>query len=98
MTLVYHLQKVLYGLKQAFYIWYALVSKFLKGLEFIKTNANNKVFVSYNKSIFILVCIDDFLIINEDLNIINSLTNKLLKCFYITSLRLVFYYLAIFII
>lgn len=46
---------------------------------------------------FILVYMDDFFIIGEDLKIINSLKNQLLKHFCITDFRLVFYYLGIFI-
>lgn len=43
----------------------------------MKTNANHSVFISYNKSTFILVYIDNLFIMDEDLNIINSLKNKL---------------------
>lgn len=55
------------------------------------------IFVSYNKSKFIQVYMDNFLIISKDLNIINSLKNKLLKDFFMTYLELIFNYLGMYI-
>lgn len=55
------------------------------------------VFVSYNKSIFILVYIDNLLIIGKNLNIINNLKNNLSKRFCIANFRLISYYLGMFI-
>lgn len=96
--LVCYLQKVFYDLKQAFYIWYNLILEFLQRLAFTKTNVNYNIFVSYNKSPFISIYIDNLLIIGKDLNIINNLNNKLLKRFCIIDLGLVSYYLDILII
>lgn len=93
-ALIYHLQKALYGLKQAPRIWYSLISKFLQGLGYMKTNANYSIFVSHDKSIFISVYVDKLFIIGEDLNIINSLNNKLSEDFCMTNLGLVSYYLG----
>lgn len=45
-----------------------------------------KVFVSYNKLMFILVYTDNLLIIDKNLNIINGFKNKLFKYFYIIDL------------
>ena len=39
-ALVCHLRKALYGLKQAPRVWYALLSEFLQGLGFTKTDAD----------------------------------------------------------
>ena len=93
-AVVCHLQKALYGLKQAPRVWYALISEFLQGLGFTKTDADHSVFVSYDKSTFISVYVDDLLIIGEDLNIINSLKNKLSERFCMTDLGSVFHYLG----
>ena len=93
-AVVCHLRKALYGLKQAPRVWYALISEFLQGLGFTKTDADHSVFVSYDKSTFISVYVDDLLIIGEDLNIINSLKNKLSERFCMTDLGSVFHYLG----
>ena len=85
-ALVCHLQKALHGLKQAPRVWYALISEFLQGLRFTKTNANHSVFVSYDQSTFISVYVDDLLIIGENLNIISGLKNKLSERFRMTDL------------
>ena len=60
----------------------------------MKTDVNHSVFVSHNKSMFISVYVNDLLIIGKDLNIINSLKNKLLKDFCMTDLGSVFHYLG----
>lgn len=93
-ALVCHLRKALYGLKQAPRVWYALLSEFLQGLEFMKTDADHSVFVSHDKSTFISVYMDDLLIIDGDLNIINDLKNKLLERFCMTDLGSVSHYLG----
>lgn len=93
-ALVYHLGKALYGLKQALYILYALILEFSQGLKFIKTDTDYSIFVFHDKSTFISVYIDNFLIIGKDLNIINGLKNKLLESFCITDLRLISHYLG----
>lgn len=95
MRLVCHLQKALYGLKQALYILYTLISKFLQRLQFMKTDIDHSVFISYNKSMFISIYVNSFFIISDDLNIINNLKNKLLECFCMTDLELVSHDLSI---
>lgn len=49
-------------------------------------------FVSYDKSIFISVYVDNYLFISKDLKIINCLKNKLLEHFYMTDFGLVSHY------
>lgn len=88
-VLVCHLWKALYDLKHASSVWYALISEFLQELEFTKTNADHSVFVFHDKSTFISVYVDNLIIISEDLNIINSIKNKLCKYFWMTDFRLV---------
>ncbi len=85
-ALVCHLEKALYSLKQAPRVWYALISEFLQGLEFTKTDADYSVFVFHDKSTFISVYMNDLLIIDEDLNFINGLKNKLSEYFCMTDL------------
>lgn len=64
----------------------------------MKTDAGHSVFISYNKSTFILVYVDNLPIISKNLNIINGLKNILLKHFCITDLGLVSHYLSMSII
>lgn len=59
----------------------------------MKTNINYSIFVFYNKSIFILIYMNNFFIINKDLNIINSFKNKLCEYFHKTDFWSVSYYL-----
>ena len=75
-------------------MWYALLLEFLKSLGFTKTDADHSVFVSYDKSTFIPVYVDDLLIIGEDLNIINGLKTKLLERFCMTDFGSVSHYLG----
>lgn len=60
----------------------------------MKNNTNHSVFVFYNKATFILIYIDNLLIISEDLNIINAFKNKLFKYFYIINLGSISFYLG----
>lgn len=71
--------------------------EFLQGLGFTKTDADHSVFVSYDKSTFISLYVDNLLIIGEDLNIINGLKNKLLERFCMTDLGSVSHSLGMFI-
>lgn len=80
-TMICHFQKVLYGLKNTLCIWYTMILEFLQRLKFTKTDADYNIFVSYSKSTFILVYVDNFLIIDNDLEIINDLKNGLSKHF-----------------
>lgn len=88
-TLVCHLWKALYCLKQALFVWYTLISKFLQSLGFTKTNTDHSIFVLNNNRIFISVYVDDLVIIGKDLNIINDFKSKLLEHFCMTDLGLV---------
>lgn len=78
-------------------MWYALISKFLQKLEFRKTDADYIVVVSCDKLMFILVYMNNFLIISKDLNIINGFKNKLLECFYKINFGSIFYSLRMFV-
>ncbi len=76
-------------------MWYALISEFLQGLKFTKTDADHSVFVSHDKSKFISVYVDDLIIIGEDFKIINGLKNKLSEHFHMIDLGSVFHYLGL---
>lgn len=77
-----------------------MICSFFKGFKkfkIYKNYINQKIFLSYNKSIFNLVYINKLIIIWKNLNIINSFKTKLLKYFYKINFKLISYYLNIFI-
>lgn len=76
---------------------YFILKIFIMVKIFKKNNTNLSIFIFYNKSTCNLIYINNFFIIHKDLNIINSLKNKLFKYFNITNLGLVFHYLGMFI-
>ena len=61
--------------------------------EFI--NFNNNVFVNKNKKIYIVVYVNDLLIVNKNINYINEIKNKLSDRFKMHDLKLTQYYLSI---
>lgn len=54
------LRKALYGLKQSPRVWYQTLMDFLKKLGFHKTEADNILFVSSDKTIFIAVYVEKY--------------------------------------
>jgi hypothetical protein len=56
------LKKVLYGLKQALYVWYNTLIDYLKTLGFTSLTADNCIFYDRKKT-YITVFVDDLLII-----------------------------------
>ena len=61
--------------------------------EFI--NFNNNVFVNKNKKIYIIVYINDFLIVDKNINYINEIKSKLSDRFKMHDLKSIQYYLNI---
>ena len=72
-NLIYRLLKTLYNFKQIFKMWYKIIKKILKLLKFISTNFDINVFVFNDKKIYIVVYMNDLLIIKLNLNFINNL-------------------------
>ncbi len=67
------LRKALYGLNQAFQVWYQTLADFLEKKGFWLTESDHGVFVSEN--MFLAICVDDMLIIskiNVDLNVLQN--------------------------
>ena len=87
--------KALYKLKQSSRVWYEIIKDFLKSLSFELINSDNSVFVSKNKKIYIVVYVNDLLIVNEDINYINEIKNKLSDRFKMHNLKPAQYYLNI---
>ena len=92
---VYHLIKVLYDLKQAFRVWYEVISAFLKKFDFVIFEANHSVFISKNDKIYVIVYVDDLLIINDFMNFIDFMKQKLDRRFKMIDLDFAQHYLDI---
>ena len=93
--LVCRLIKALYELKQSFQMWYEVIKDFFKSLNFKFINSDNSVFVSKNKKIYIVVYVNDLLIVDEDMNYINEIKSKLSNRFKMHDLRSAQHYLSI---
>ena len=77
--LVLKLKKSLYGLKQSGRMWNNLLHSFLVGLGFVRSEAENCVYVSYKDEIkiIIIVWVDDLIIAGSDLEAVEQVKTKL---------------------
>ena len=94
-TFVCHLIKILYDLKQAFRVWYEIISAFLKKFDFVIFETNHNVFISKNEKIYVIVYVDDLLIINDNMNFIDFIKREFDKRFKMIDLNFVQHYLDI---
>ena len=91
---VCRLKRALYGLKQAPRVWYAVIRDFLKEKGFVATDADQSVFISTNKQLFIAIYVDDLLLFGADEAQINVLKQELSSRFRMTDLGDVSHYLG----
>ena len=92
---IFRVIKAFYKLKQSSRMWYEVIKSFLKSLNFELINSENSVFVSKNKKIYIAVYINNFLIVDENMNYINEINSKLSDRIKIHDLKSVQHYLSI---
>ena len=92
---IYRFIKTFYELKQSFRMWYEVIKNFLKSLNFKFINFDNSVFVNKNKKTYIIVYVNDLLIVNENINYINEIKSKLSDRFKMHDLKSVQHYLNI---
>lgn len=85
------LRKGLYGLKQAPRIWYQTLTNFLRNLGFEPITADLGIFVRSN--IYIVVYVDDLLIIGPSIIEIKRIKRSLRNRFQMTDLGPCSYYL-----
>jgi hypothetical protein len=90
---VYKLKKALYGLKQAPYVWYNTLTNYLKTLGFTPLIADNCIFYNRRET-YIIVFVNDLLIIKPFKPNINTIKAQLAQRFYMTDLGLCKYYLG----
>ena len=76
-------------------MWYEIIKNFLKSLNFKFINSDNNVFVNKNKKIYIVVYVNDLLIVNKNINYINEIKSKLSDRFKMHDLKSTQHYLSI---
>jgi hypothetical protein len=83
------LHKALYGLKQAPRAWYVTISDVLKFSEFSISDADPSLFVQQlegNESVFLLLYVDDILIVSKDMSCIDKVKSLLSSKFAVKDL------------
>ena len=87
-SLVCHLKKYLYGIKQAPHAWYAKMDSFLLNTIFSRCHPGNNVQTKrFDGHLIILVLyVDDIILIGSDPKLINHVKYSLKKKFYMRDL------------
>lgn len=80
------LNKALYGLRQAGRQWHAELHSVLEDLKFISTNADPCVYVDEGKLTFILIYVDDILIVSNDQARVRQIKDRLSRSFRVKDL------------
>ena len=87
------LKKALYSLKQALHVWYETLVNFFKKFNLNKTEANHDLFVSVDKTVFIGIHSDNWLLFRMDTDpYIDEFRENLWQRTRMTELGDVFYY------
>eukprot|EP00253_Pinus_taeda_P030026 PITA_30026 len=96
-SLVCHLKKSIYGLKQDPRAWYAKMDSFLLESGFSRCPSDNTVYTKKeDKSLIILVLyVDDLILNGSDPNLINHVKSSLKKKFEMTDLGHLHYFLGL---
>ena len=94
--MVCHLRKSLYGLKQAPRAWNTRLRQELKGMGFTASDADPSLFTAQLKSgtAYILVYVDDMLLVAQTLTDIQSIKDRLTNIFKLTDLGEARYFLG----
>ena len=91
------LKKAIYGLKQAPRAWYLELCQFLIESGFTKSHADTSLFILHSGdiTIYLLVYVDDIIIIGTNTNIIQRYIDPLAQKFSIKDLSVLSYFLGI---
>ena len=95
--LVLKLKKSLYGLKQSGRMWNNLLHSFLVDLGFLRSEAENCVYVRCTEGakIIIIVWVDDLIIAGSDLDAVEQVKEKLKQKFKMKDFKLIEEFLGI---
>ena len=93
-TLICEFQKFFYDFKQLSRVWYKIIQKFLKNLNFIFIKANILMFIHENKQTFICVYVDNVLLFKLNLNLLKHVKIKLNEYFKMIDLKFSNHYLG----
>ncbi|KAL0315058.1 UNVERIFIED_CONTAM: Retrovirus-related Pol polyprotein from transposon RE2 [Sesamum calycinum] len=71
---VYHLQRSIYGLKQASRSWNICFDEVIRGYDFVKNDFDPCVYkkVSGNSVVFLVLYVDDILLIGNDIKMMGD--------------------------
>jgi len=83
---VCRLNKAIYGLRQSARQWYAELDRVLRGIGLTPTNADSCVYVDTGKLTFVLVYVDDILIVSDNRKRERQIKEALVKSFKIKDL------------
>ena len=73
------LKKTLYNLKQLLYVWFNTLHKFLKNLDFMQSDYNHSMFITVDKSMIIVIFIDNILIFKDNDKNIKKIQDSLTR-------------------
>ena len=92
-----HLRKALYGFKQASRAWYTELQLFLVATSFVNSHLGTSLFVYNTKDLvlYLLVYVDDFILIGNDLGFINKFFSQLATRFSIKDLSSLSFFLGV---
>ena len=96
-NLVCRLHKALYGLKQAPRAWFEKLHRALLSFGFVSAKSDQSLFLRFTLShiTYVLVYVDDILVIGSDTTVITSLIAQLKSEFSLKDLEDVHYFLGI---
>ena len=84
---------MLHELRQSPRVWYKIIQKFLKKLNFTFIATNASIFIFENRKNYICVYVNDILFIDFDNEYLKLLKKQFFKQFKIIDLKIIFHYL-----
>lgn len=93
-VLVFWLQRVFYGLKQAPKVWYFIIWDFLKQKKFTPKDSDQSLFISAYKQLFFAIYVNDLFSFGANKTKINVLKKILSSCFGMTDMEHMSQYLG----
>lgn len=96
-NLVYKLRKALYGLKQASLAWFQKLHAYLINLAFVDSKADSSLLIKLKVDVmvFILIYVDDILIISTHCDLVDQLIVDLNVKFSLKNLGLLYNFLGV---